>query len=74
MMSLSAALFFLLSKLQTSGNMDLESARGLVASVYLSIPGQRQGTGKINVKLQDKIVEMDAVRMSRTKYPRVPRS
>jgi hypothetical protein len=69
MMSLSAALFFLLSKLQTSGNIDLESARGLVASVYLTIPGQRQGTGKINVKLQDKIVEMDAVTDEQDKIP-----
>jgi hypothetical protein len=61
MMVLVAAIFVGLSKLQTSGNGDVSLAKGSEAQVYLTIPPARKSGGKIEVVLQGKKVEMDAL-------------
>jgi len=61
MMGIMAAIFFALWKLQGSGNVEMSGAKGKQANVYLTIPANRAGTGKINVVVQGKPVEMDAV-------------
>jgi len=51
MMFLTSLVIFLLLKMQQSGNISSRDLVGRTASVYLSIPGGRSGTGKITVKL-----------------------
>jgi hypothetical protein len=61
MMFIMAAMFWGLSKLQSSGTIDVNGAKGEIAETYLTIPPLRKGTGKIEVILQGKKVEMDAL-------------
>lgn len=60
-MVIMSTMFLGLARLQSSGNLDVSLARGKQAKVYLSIPAARKGVGKIEVVIQGKIVEMDAV-------------
>jgi hypothetical protein len=61
MMFIMSAMFLGLSQLQSSGNIDVAFAKGLQAKVYLTIPQKRKGVGKIEVVIQGKIVEMEAM-------------
>jgi len=61
MMVIMAAMFLGLSKLQSSGTLDFTAAKGLAAQTYLIIPASRKSFGKIEVVLQGKKVEMDAI-------------
>lgn len=54
-------MFYALSRLQQSGNMDIRNAIGATGMVYLSVPGQRAGAGKVHVKIQNTLRELDAV-------------
>lgn len=56
-----AYLMSALSRLQSRGNLDLKNAVGQSAKVYLRIPGQRSGQGKVTVSLQGRRVECKAV-------------
>lgn len=51
----------LASKLQSSGNIDLGNAIGKTGRVYLPIPPSATGSGKINIVVQDKYIEVDAM-------------
>ena len=48
-------------KLRAAGNEDIRNALGQPASVYVAIPGQQSGMGKIQMKLQNRTVEYQAV-------------
>jgi len=48
-------------KLQAEGNADYKKAIGCKATVYLRIPAKKQGKGKINLNLQERFVEIDAM-------------
>jgi len=48
-------------KLQSSGNLDLGYAIGKVGTVYIPIPADMKGTGKINITLQERLVEVNAM-------------
>lgn len=48
-------------KLQSCGNIDLGSAVGKTGCVYLPIPPHMQGRGKINLTLQERFIEAEAV-------------
>lgn len=48
-------------KLQSDGNIDLEKALGKIGDVYLTVPANRNGTGKVNVTVQDSLIEREAV-------------
>ena len=48
-------------KLQSSGNIDPANCKGLIADVYLTIPASRAGTGKVQVVVQERLTEFDAV-------------
>ncbi|HBH25158.1 MAG TPA: hypothetical protein DDY13_17280 [Cytophagales bacterium] len=61
MMALMAFLFYQMSKLQQSGSMRIESAIDQTGEVYLTIPKNRDGVGKINITLNGTLREMDAV-------------
>lgn len=48
-------------KLQSSGNIELGSAVGKTGQVYIPIPAKGTGRGKINLVVQDRYIEVDAV-------------
>lgn len=62
-------LFQLLHRLEESGNLRIESAVGLPGTVYIPIPGGKSGTGKIQLHLQNRIVELRAITAERDRLP-----
>lgn len=48
-------------RLQSSGNIVVENAVGKTGRVYLTIPGEMKGSGKINITVQDRFTEFEAV-------------
>ncbi len=63
MMLVVAWLFSLQSKLHQDGNLHPKDAVGLGATVYLRIPGENAGKGKVTVGLQGRTHEFAAVTM-----------
>lgn len=51
-------------KLQSSGNIVLGYAIGKVGTVYIPIPPQMKGSGKINLTIQERFIEIDAMTTS----------
>ena len=51
-------------KLQDNGNIDLGSAIGKVGTVYIPIPANMTGSGKINITVQERFLEVGAVTQS----------
>ena len=60
-MTLVAFLMRALYRLQTNGNTDLRRAIGVSGTVYMTIPANRSGKGKINILLQESYLELEAV-------------
>jgi len=56
-----AALIKTFGRLERDGTLSLFSAVGTTGSVYLSIPGRREGAGKVHVTVQSRLVECRAV-------------
>ena len=56
-----ALLFRLIFALQADGTEDLRHALGVAGTVYLRIPPSREGRGKVNIMLDGRLVEKDAV-------------
>ena len=50
-----------ISRLQSSGNLDLNNAIGKVAQVYLTIPEEGRAAGKVTVTVQERLVEVAAI-------------
>lgn len=50
-----------ISKLQCAGNVDNAKLEGMIATVYVSIPGARSGRGKVTLTAQGRYMELDAV-------------
>lgn len=61
MMMATAVLFYILSKLQSEGTIQITQAKDEKAKVYLTIPPSRSGEGKIQVVMQGRIVEFNAI-------------
>lgn len=61
MMFIIALVFRAISKLENSGNIDNRNALGVAGTVYLKIPAERKGQGKVNVMIQGTLCERDAV-------------
>ncbi|MDR1563825.1 MAG: hypothetical protein LBS74_02600 [Oscillospiraceae bacterium] len=56
------ALFFKgILSLQENGNTQIKTAVGKTAEVYLRVPANRSGTGKVNVLLGSQLVEAEAL-------------
>ena len=47
--------------LEDDGSVSIHGAVGTTGTVYLSIPGERKGTGKVLITLQNRTVEYQAV-------------
>ena len=60
-MLLVAVTMRLFVRLQTDGTVDTANAVGLTGEVYLPIPPSREGEGKVNVVIQEKMTECTAV-------------
>ena len=54
-------MFTQLFKLESSGNQDITNALGLPATVYLRIPARNEGRGKVQLTMQNRIVEYLAI-------------
>lgn len=60
-MVLIALLFRLIYSLQADGTENIRNALGASGTVYLRIPPKRNGRGKVNLLLDGKLVEKEAV-------------
>jgi hypothetical protein len=58
---LQALAFRAAMKLESSGNLDYTRAIGKVATVYIRIPKERSGKGKVILNLGDRFIEVDAI-------------
>lgn len=58
--------FFMMSRLTETGNTQLANAVGKTGSVYLTIPGERKGSGVIQLVLQGATQEVNAVTDGKT--------
>jgi len=65
---LVAFLMASLSRFQSKGNLDIKNAVGHTARVYLRIPADRTGPGKVTVDVQGRSVELEAT----TAGPEIP--
>ena len=54
-------MMYAFSKLEQQGNMDINEALYNTGEVYLPIPSNKNGQGKIHINIQGSIREMDAV-------------
>ena len=52
MMTIMSTIVYLMGKLTEQGNLNLQNAIGKIASAYLTIPAERKGMGKIQIKVQ----------------------
>lgn len=52
MMLIMASIYYLMGRLTESGSLNMKSAIGKTATVYLFIPEKRKATGKIQINLQ----------------------
>lgn len=49
------------NKLQSSGNIDIGNCIGKIAEVYIPIPAAGNGSGKVNLTVQEKFSEFTAI-------------
>ncbi len=56
-----ALLFRNAMKLQDSGNIELSGAVGKTGRVYIPVPPRGEGRGKINLTLQNRLCEIEAI-------------
>jgi len=61
MMVLMATLFYFMSKLAESGTLKMKNAVGKLGEVYLLIPGNRGGMGKVQLNVQGSLRTLDAI-------------
>ena len=52
MMLIMASLVYYLGKLNEEGTLDINNSIGKIGTVYLRIPGDRKGMGKVQIKVQ----------------------
>ncbi len=61
MMVLMASLFYFMSKFAESGTLNMKNAVGKLGEVYLVIPGNRGGMGKVQLNVQGSLRTLDAI-------------
>lgn len=54
-------IFFLMSRMEQSGNIDIQDAAGCKGNVYLKIPGHKSGEGKVQITIQEAVREYNAI-------------
>ncbi|WP_435413838.1 hypothetical protein [Polaribacter aestuariivivens] len=61
MMFVMASLFYYISKLTSSGTLKMHNALNAVGEVYLTVGANRTRAGKIQIKIQGALRELDAL-------------
>ena len=61
MIGIMVLLFRNVSKLRHSGTLDINNAMNQVGEAYLFIPARRSGTGKVHIKVQGSLRELQAL-------------
>ena len=61
MMTMMAGIFYMMSKMNTSGTMKTQEAVGKTGEVYLTIPAKRSNIGKIQIMVGGLIRTLDAM-------------
>ncbi len=61
MMTIMAAMFFSMRKLADSGTLQYKNAIGAVGEVYLTIGATRSSMGKVSVRVQGSLRELEAL-------------
>ncbi len=61
MVVMMAFLFRSMSRLKHSGTMDISNALNKVGETYLFIPARRNGYGKVHIKVQGSLKELQAI-------------
>ena len=61
MMVLTSLLFFWMHKLAESGTLKMENALGVIGEVYLPIGANRSKMGKVQIKVQGSLRELEAI-------------
>jgi len=56
-----AMMFYLISKMQRNGNISIKNAIGYTGQVYLTIPAKQAGAGKIQIVIQERLTEVNAM-------------
>ncbi|MGB3367394.1 MAG: hypothetical protein WBA54_07900 [Acidaminobacteraceae bacterium] len=60
-MLMSSGLFYFMKKMAVSGTMNIKYAVGKIGEVYMPIPKEKSGSGKIQVIIQGALREVEAV-------------
>ena len=61
MMIIMASLFYFISKLTDSGTLDYKNALGSIGEVYLTIGANRSKMGKVHIRVQGALRELEAL-------------
>lgn len=61
MMTLMATMFYYISKLVSSGTLKMKNALHAIGEVYLTIGANRSNMGKVQVKVQNSLRELEAL-------------
>ena len=61
MMFVMAAMFYYISKLTSSGTLKMQNALNSIGEVYLTVGANRSKTGKIQIKIQGALRELEAL-------------
>ncbi len=61
MMFLTSLLFYWMHKLAESGTLNIKNAVGVVCEVYLPIGAKRSNMGKVQIKVQGSLRELEAI-------------
>lgn len=61
MMTIMAAMFYYISKLTSSGTLKIQNALNQIGEVYLTVGAKRSKIGKVQIKVQGALREMDAL-------------
>lgn len=61
MMSIMAAMFYYISKLTSSGTLKIKNALNSIGEVYLTVGANRSKIGKVQIKVQGALRELDAL-------------
>ncbi len=58
---ISMGMFFLVSRMQRNGTLNFDNALDQVGEVYIPIPPNRQGAGKVMIAVQGSLKELEAI-------------
>ncbi len=61
MMTVMALLFYYISKLTSSGTLKIQNALNAIGEVYLTVGANRSSIGKVQIKVQGSLRELDAL-------------